>query len=64
MRLAFEDDIKKYINAQIDDHKKNYSRDEIRDFIDLFIKYETEQREFYDGKLLKYAQCVENDTDR
>lgn len=36
-----------YTNSQIEEHKSTYCEGEIRDFIDLYIKYERENREYY-----------------
>lgn len=48
--MELTESLEKYIVAQIDDHRTTYCEGEIRDFIDLYIKYEGENRDHYSSK--------------
>ncbi|KAF6033272.1 hypothetical protein EB796_008420 [Bugula neritina] len=39
--------IEEYVSSQIEEHRSSYCEGEIRDFVDLYIKYEQEHKEFY-----------------
>ena len=49
-----------YLESQIKEHRTTYLEGEIRDFIDLYLKYETEHKEFYTSAFneLQYAICI------
>jgi len=45
--FEYEDEVRGYVSSQIDEHRSTYYDGEIRDFLDLYIKYEREHREYY-----------------
>ena len=46
--------LRAYAYKKIEEHRSTYCEGEIRDFIDLYIKYEKENREYYNSKLQSY----------
>ena len=50
-----EAELRAYAYKKIEEHRYTYCEGEIRDFIDLYIKYEKENREYYTSKLQSYS---------
>ena len=42
--------LENYLESEIEAHRSSYFEGETRDFSDLFLKYETEHKEFYTSK--------------
>jgi len=51
--FALDEDLKSYVLEQIEEHKRTYTEGEIRDFVDLFVKNEKENKEFYTGETMR-----------